>query len=209
MTHMSAKRSKPPEGAGTPNTWSGDSPDTVCIIFTCSTESSVPQKKAKHENHDMQAPYVHPYTHPINTSLNIVTYLCSYNHLSPKINKTIIVSGIQISLGIVTVASMALEWEMWWVPCIGWAAFSIVGILLTLPLIIVIGIGAGAAQADWMSDKFIFTLCFVIPTILAVSANIVIAWFKRRRKESIRNGDGSGAKSGRVYVKRSSLSPRS
>ncbi len=101
--------------------------------------------------------------------------------------KAIIVSGIQISLGTITVVSMVLEWEMWWLPCIGWAAFSVVGILLTLPLFLVIGIGAGGAQADWMSDQYIFTLCFVIPTILAVSVNILIAWFKRRGKESISN----------------------
>lgn len=55
------------------------------------------------------------------------------------------------------------------------------GILATLPIVVVMGIGAGAAQADWMSDEFIMGLVFVTPTILAM----IIAEIGRQRKNRV------------------------
>jgi hypothetical protein len=82
-----------------------------------------------------------------------------------------------------TIMAFSKEWALWWIPGIPWIIVSILGILLTLPLAFVISIGAGCAQADWMSDAFIITLCFVIPTTLAVGANYCIAWLRGRGKD--------------------------
>lgn len=49
-----------------------------------------------------------------------------------------------------------------------WAALCIVGIILTLPLFFVIGMGAGAAQADWMSDGFVIVVIIILPTGLSI-----------------------------------------
>lgn len=86
----------------------------------------------------------------------------------------------QISLGILTAMAFSRGWPVWWIPGVPWIIVSILGILLTLPFFFVIGIGAGGAQADWMSDTFIIYLCFVIPTTIAVGANYCIAWLSRR-----------------------------
>lgn len=59
---------------------------------------------------------------------------------------------------------------------IPWAILCILGIVGTIPAIFVIGIGAGAAQADRMSDEFIIGLVFVTPTVLAIAIAEFLRW---------------------------------
>lgn len=60
------------------------------------------------------------------------------------------------------------------VVAICWSAICISGILLSLPLFLMIGIGAGAAQADWMSDGFAIIVFIVIPTGLSIFWSVFI-----------------------------------
>ena len=58
-----------------------------------------------------------------------------------------------------------------------WAILCALGLLAAIPVVFAIGIGAGAAQADWMSDGFVIGLVFVLPTILAIG---ISEWSARR-----------------------------
>ena len=80
---------------------------------------------------------------------------------------------LRVVLGITLAIMASLESSLWWVPAIPWAVLCSLGLLLTIPIVFVIGIGAGAAQADWMSDGFIIGLVIVTPTILAMIAAAV------------------------------------
>lgn len=75
-----------------------------------------------------------------------------------------------------------MNWAWWWVAAVPWAILCWLGITLAIPLwilaIIAIGISAGGAQADWMSDGFVIGLAIVTPTILAMAA----AEYLRRRR---------------------------
>lgn len=83
---------------------------------------------------------------------------------------------LRLIAGVASVALIEYESPFWWVGVVPWVFLCIFGILTTLPVIFVMGIGAGAAQADWMSDEFIIGLVFVTPTILAIA----IAEYRRR-----------------------------
>jgi uncharacterized membrane protein YcjF (UPF0283 family) len=85
---------------------------------------------------------------------------------------------LRVIAGIASVLIVAVDSPLWWIAIIPWAILCILGIIATLPIFLLIGIGAGAAQADWMSDGFIIVVCFVIPTFLA----ILIAEFLKSRK---------------------------
>jgi len=95
-----------------------------------------------------------------------------------------IISLAQVTLGVLTALAVSTDISLWWVPGIPWMIISIIGIVLTIPLVMIIGMGAGCAQADWMSDGFIITLCFVIPTTLSVGVNCCCAaWCKLAKKQ--------------------------
>ena len=88
----------------------------------------------------------------------------------------------------------------WWFAAIPWVILCIFGILATLPLFVFVGINAGGAQADWMSDEFIIGLVFVIPTILAIA---IAEWRRARKKRmnvvnSMDHGTSNGETSGIV-----------
>ena len=88
----------------------------------------------------------------------------------------------------------------WWFVAIPWMILCIFGVLATLPLFVLVGINAGGAQADWMSDEFIIGLVFVIPTILAIA---IAEWRRARKKRmnvvnSMDHGTSNGETSGIV-----------
>jgi membrane protein DedA with SNARE-associated domain len=92
--------------------------------------------------------------------------------------------GFQVLRVVTCAASFVLvycESSYWWIAVVPWVIFNIIGIVLSIPLIIIIGIGAGAAQADWMSDEFICVLIFVVPTVLAVLASTLFKSLKDRK----------------------------
>ena len=89
---------------------------------------------------------------------------------------------LRLITGGASVALCAYDSPFWWVAVIPWFCLCIFGFLATLPIFIVIGIGAGAAQADWMSDEFIIGLVFVTPTILAM----VIAEIGRQKSKRVK-----------------------
>ena len=60
---------------------------------------------------------------------------------------------LRVVLGITLAIMASLESPLWWVPAIPWAVLCSLGLLLTIPIVLVIGIGAGATQADWMSER--------------------------------------------------------
>ena len=107
-----------------------------------------------------------------------------------------IISLAQVALGALTIVAVLAESFLWWLPGVPWIIISIIGIVLTIPLFIVIGIGAGCAQADWMSDGFIITLCFIIPTSLAVGANYCHAALAKRKTQKEPDGSGEQINSG-------------
>lgn len=65
---------------------------------------------------------------------------------------------LRLLLGTALTVLAAYESPLWWIVAIPWAILCVFGILATVPLLIPIRIGAGAAQADWMSDGFIIGL---------------------------------------------------
>lgn len=98
---------------------------------------------------------------------------------------TIAAQVFRLLTGTTSVLLVAFESSLWWIAVIPWAMLCIFGILATIPALFVVGIGAGAAQADWMSDAFVIGLLFVTPTMLAVA----ISEFFRRRGQRRTNGD--------------------
>jgi len=78
---------------------------------------------------------------------------------------------LRVILGVALAITVSMELAFWWVPAIPWAVVCSMGLLLAVPIVLVIGIGAGAAQADWMSDGFIICLVIGMPTVLAVIAS--------------------------------------
>ena len=80
---------------------------------------------------------------------------------------------LRVVLGVALAIMAAMESSFWWGPAIPWAVLCSMGLLLTIPVVLVIGIGAGAAQADWMSDGFIIGLVIVTPTVLAVVVSAI------------------------------------
>ena len=96
--------------------------------------------------------------------------------------KKYIIQILRVATCVLTLVLVQNELSLWWVAAIPWAVLNIVGILLSIPILLIIGAGAGAAQADWMSDEFIFTVLFIIPTVLAISASSLFMWLKTKRK---------------------------
>jgi hypothetical protein len=87
---------------------------------------------------------------------------------------------LRLLTGTVSVLLVMVESPLWWMAVIPWAVLCVFGIIATIPALIVIGIGAGAAQADWMSDAFIIGLVFLMPTILAVAIAEFFSWRGQR-----------------------------
>ncbi len=83
---------------------------------------------------------------------------------------------LRVLAGIVAVFLVSIESPLWWIAVIPWAILCIFGIVATIPAIFVIGIGAGGAQADWMSDAFIIGLVFVGSTVLAIAIAEFLRW---------------------------------
>jgi hypothetical protein len=88
---------------------------------------------------------------------------------------------LRVVLGITLAIMASLESSLWWVPAIPWAVVCALGLLLIIPIVFVVGIGAGAAQADWMSDGFIIGLVIMTPTVLAVIASALMSRKKVKR----------------------------
>lgn len=85
---------------------------------------------------------------------------------------------IRVFLGVLLAVLVSFESPLWWIAAAPWAALCFLGLIATLPIVLVIGIGAGTAQADWMSDTFAIGLVIVTPTTLAVT---ISAWTDRSR----------------------------
>ena len=89
--------------------------------------------------------------------------------------------SLRVLTGMASVVLFSMESPIWWLAVLPWAVLCILGILMTLPLVMLIGIGAGAAQADWMSDGFIIGLNFVCPTVFAlIIAETIKRYWTRR-----------------------------
>ncbi|BCX49038.1 hypothetical protein HAHE_29460 [Haloferula helveola] len=87
-------------------------------------------------------------------------------------------------LQVLRILSALLVWpgaelvpDLWALPLVIWATLNFAGLLVLLPILFIIGLGAGAAQADWMSDSFEFIVFIAIPT----AASIIFASVSRRR----------------------------
>lgn len=87
---------------------------------------------------------------------------------------------LRLLTGSVSVLLVSIDSPLWWLAVVPWAVLCIFGIVATIPALIVIGIGAGAAQADWMSDSFIIGLVFVTPTVLAIAIAELYRWWINR-----------------------------
>ncbi|MEP4079042.1 hypothetical protein [Haloferula sp.] len=77
-----------------------------------------------------------------------------------------------------------------WIPVFPWAILCIVGIVCTLPLIVVLFGLAGGAQADWMSDTMAAFVFIVIPTAISVSASELFHTYRQRKSKQAGHGDG-------------------
>ena len=80
---------------------------------------------------------------------------------------------LRIALCAASITLAAYESPFWWVAVAPWAVLCSFGIIMTVPIIFIIGMGAGAAQADWMSDEFIVTLIFITPTMLTIAIPLI------------------------------------
>ena len=67
-----------------------------------------------------------------------------------------------------TITAIANDYDYWRIFAILWAITCLFGILMTVPVFIVMGIGTGPAQADWMSDQFVYIVFIILPTLLAL-----------------------------------------
>jgi ABC-type uncharacterized transport system permease subunit len=86
---------------------------------------------------------------------------------------------LRLILGTASVVLAANDSQYWWVAVFPWMLICILGIIATIPILFIVGIGAGATQVDWMSDEFIWGLVLVTPTVLSVTiAHIFKHWLK-------------------------------
>ncbi len=83
---------------------------------------------------------------------------------------------LRILTATVAVLLVSIESPLWWVAVIPWAILCIFGIVGSIPAILVVGVGAAAAQADWMGDAFVIGLLFVTPTVLAIAIAEFLKW---------------------------------
>ena len=90
--------------------------------------------------------------------------------------KSTVLQLLRVLLCGISFLLLSAESNLWWLPVLPWAVLCLHGILLTIPLALVAGLGAGAAQADWMSDEWILTLCLIIPT----GFSLALSFFFRR-----------------------------
>lgn len=88
---------------------------------------------------------------------------------------------LRVVLGITLTVLVSMESSMWWLAAIPWAVVCMFGIIATIPIVALIGFGAGAAQADWMSDGFIIGLVIVTPTTLSLIASALLNWKMARQ----------------------------
>ena len=87
---------------------------------------------------------------------------------------------LRIILCIASIALISNDSSWWWLAVGPWVTFCVFGIVLIIPIFFLIGTWAGAAQADWMSDNFIFTLVFIIPTVLSILFDALIKYWANR-----------------------------
>jgi len=99
------------------------------------------------------------------------------------------ISLVQLVLCVLTIWAVACEWSYWWIPGIPWIILDVVGIIIAVPVLYVIRVvGIGAALPDFRGDALIvagMTVCFVLPTILAVGVNYCFAFSERARQEEL------------------------
>lgn len=88
------------------------------------------------------------------------------------------VSRIVLCVG--TILLLEYSPELWWIMGVPWIVMTIFGILATIPLLMVIGMIAGGAQADWMSDAFVIVLLLIAPTVMATVISEVYSLFRLR-----------------------------
>ena len=87
---------------------------------------------------------------------------------------------LRVLLCCLSIALVIAESRFWWIGVAPWVVLCVHGIILTIPVVFLIGMGAGAAQADWMSDGFIFTLLFVLPTIFSMFVSQILTLVLKR-----------------------------
>jgi NADH:ubiquinone oxidoreductase subunit K len=112
-----------------------------------------------------------------------------HSRRSAREMKKYILHILRVATCAASIALVYSESPFWWIAVTPWAMLNIIGIALSLPLILLIGMGAGAAQADWMSDEFIYTLIFIAPTAFAVAASTLLKWFRNRQKTNTREAE--------------------
>lgn len=100
----------------------------------------------------------------------------------------------RLALMVSLIIAINYDWSLWWVLGVPWVILCLAGIILTIPFFLVIGLAAGAAQADWMSDSFIIMLAFVTPTGLSIFAHSAYKRFVSRNPKD----ESSGATSDKV-----------
>jgi hypothetical protein len=112
--------------------------------------------------------------------------------------KTIHYQGIRVFLGILLAVLVSKEISLWWVVAIPWAALCIFGIVATIPIVILIGVAAAGAQADWMSDAFVIGLTIVTPTILAMAGSALMDfwWSKQEFASESTKAEQAGSSNG-------------
>ena len=97
--------------------------------------------------------------------------------MTSKTGNHLLLQSLRVLLALALIPVAEAFPNCWAAPLAVWAILNFIGLLLLIPVIVVIGLGAGAAQADWMSDGFVFVVCIAFPTLAACS----FSEFSRRR----------------------------
>ena len=73
---------------------------------------------------------------------------------------------------------------LWWTATVPWVLLNLPGLLLTtIPGFLLLAVAEGSAQADWMSEPFLITLCITLPT--AASMVLSRCWHPLLRRTGI------------------------
>ena len=88
------------------------------------------------------------------------------------------------STAIAVIMLGAFDSVVWWLAVIPWLFLNLPGLLLAaIPGLLLLALPAGSAQADWMSESLLVTLCVALPT--AVSMVLSHCWQPLLRRTGI------------------------
>ncbi len=88
-----------------------------------------------------------------------------------------------------TAMTSLFAWDSVWIPAIPWAICCFYGVVLAAPIVLGVGMLSAGAQADWMSDEFMVTLLFVLPTVLSMLVKPTIRLIQRMASDNSENAD--------------------